>query len=77
MSVTRSIFVTLAVCAAAVAARAADKLDKEDKQWLDDVKVIILAEEEQTFKKITKAERAEFIKIFWARRNPLGPEADT
>jgi len=49
----------------------AQKLDKEDKKFLDDVKPILLPDEEKTFKKLKdKAERVEFQKIFWARRDP-------
>jgi GWxTD domain-containing protein len=50
---------------------AAQKLDKDDKKFLDDVRPILLPDEEKTFKKLKdKADRAEFQKIFWARRDP-------
>jgi GWxTD domain-containing protein len=53
----------------------ADKLDKDSKKWLDDVKALVLPDEEKTFKDLKdRAERDEFRKIFWARRNPQGPE---
>lgn len=61
----------LAACLAAVPAARADKLDKESKQWLDDVAPIMLVAEEKTFKELKdKSERQEFQKIFWARRDP-------
>ena len=54
----------------------ADKLDKDSKKWLEDVKALLLPEEEKSFKDLKdKAERDEFQKIFWARRNPQGPES--
>lgn len=55
---------------AGVPARA-DKLSKQDKQWLDQVRPIMLPEEEKTFRGIEdKSDRNEFQKIFWARRDP-------
>jgi GWxTD domain-containing protein len=49
----------------------ADKLDKDDKKWLDDVRPIMLSDEEKQFKELKdKADRLEFQKIFWARRDP-------
>ncbi len=49
---------------------AAQKLDKEDKKWLDDVRPILLADEEKTYKGLKeKPDRLEFQKIFWARRD--------
>lgn len=49
----------------------AQKLDKDDKKFLDDVRPILLADEEKTFKALKqKADRLEFQKIFWARRDP-------
>ena len=54
-----------------VAARPADKLDKEAKKWLEDVRPIILPDEEKTFRGLKdKSDREEFQKIFWARRDP-------
>jgi GWxTD domain-containing protein len=50
---------------------AAQKLDKDDRQWLDEVRPIMLADEEKTFRELKeKSARAEFKKIFWARRDP-------
>ncbi len=52
-------------------ARSADKADKADKQWPDTVRALILPEEEKTYKALKDAaDRKEFQKIFWARRDP-------
>ncbi len=49
---------------------AAQKLDKDDRKFLDDVRPIVLPDEEKTFKALKdKADRLEFQKIFWARRD--------
>ena len=49
----------------------AQKLDKDDKTFLDGVKPILLADEEKLYKGLKdKADRLEFQKIFWARRDP-------
>src|SRR5512143_1807231 len=49
---------------------AAQKLDKDDRKFLDDVRPIMLPDEERTFKALKdKADRQEFQKIFWARRD--------
>jgi GWxTD domain-containing protein len=49
---------------------AAQKLDKEDRKWLDEVRPILLADEEKTYKGLKeKGDRLEFQKIFWARRD--------
>jgi len=46
-------------------------LDKEDKKWLDEVRPIMLPDEEKTFKDLEKdADRDQFRLIFWARRDP-------
>jgi GWxTD domain-containing protein len=52
------------------AAFAADKLDKDSKKWLDEVASIMLPQEERVFRDLKKEDRAEFQKIFWARRDP-------
>jgi GWxTD domain-containing protein len=50
---------------------AAQKMDKDDKKFLDDVRPILLQDEEKTYKALKeKADRLEFQKIFWARRDP-------
>jgi GWxTD domain-containing protein len=48
----------------------ADRLDKEAQKWLDEVTPLMLPSEQKTFKDIKKEDRAEFQKIFWARRDP-------
>jgi GWxTD domain-containing protein len=49
----------------------AQKLDDEDKAFLRDVQPIILIAEKSTYEKLKdKAERLEFQRIFWARRDP-------
>ena len=49
----------------------AQKLDEEDKRFLSDVHPIMLLDEEATFRRLEdKADRLEFRKIFWARRDP-------
>jgi GWxTD domain-containing protein len=50
-------------------ALAAD-LDKEDKEWLKEVGPIMVAAEREAYEKLEeKADRVEFRKIFWARRD--------
>jgi len=75
MSVRRPLLaLVLALPALVPAARAADKPDKDGKKWLEEVAPLILQEEEKTYRSLKdKADRDEFQKIFWARRNPLGP----
>jgi len=52
-------------------ALAADKLDDESRKWLEGVAAIVLPEETRTYRQLKdRAERAEFEKIFWARRDP-------
>jgi GWxTD domain-containing protein len=49
---------------------AAQKLDKDDRKFLDEVRPIMLPDEEKTFKALKdKSDRLEFQKIFWARRD--------
>lgn len=66
---TPALAAALALVAPA-AARAADKLDKEAKKWLEDVRPLLLPDEEKTFRGLNKGDREEFQKIFWARRDP-------
>ncbi|HWX23691.1 MAG TPA: GWxTD domain-containing protein [Vicinamibacteria bacterium] len=55
----------------------ADKLDKDSKAWLDSVSALITPDEEKAFKGLKdKSDRDEFQKIFWARRNPQGPDKE-
>jgi GWxTD domain-containing protein len=61
----------LALAVVAPAAARAQKLEKEEKKWLDEVRPIMLPDEEKIYKNLKdKADRAEFQKIFWARRDP-------
>lgn len=71
MSVRRAASMALALALAALPA-AADKLDKESKNWLEQVGPILLPEERQIYTEQIqgRGERAEFEKIFWARRDP-------
>jgi GWxTD domain-containing protein len=62
--------ILLAVALLSPGLAAAQKLDKDDKKWLDEVRPILTADEEKTYKGLKeKGDRAEFQKIFWARRD--------
>lgn len=64
-------FAALLLALLAAPARGADKADSESRKWLDGVRPILLPEEEKIYKGLEdKAEREEFQKIFWARRDP-------
>ena len=57
----------LALLASPVAA----DLDKNAKKWVEEVRPLILPEEEKAYKGLkNNADAAEFQKIFWARRDP-------
>ena len=59
------------VVVATAAAAGAQKMDKDAKRWLDETRPIMLAEEEKIYRELkSDKERAEFQKIFWARRDP-------
>jgi GWxTD domain-containing protein len=63
---------TLVVLVLAVLPRlaSAQKLDKDDKAFLDAVKPILLADEDKVYKSLKeKSDRLEFQQIFWARRD--------
>ena len=76
MSERRALLVLFAFACGWVGSAHADKLDKEAKKWLDDMAPLILPDEDKTYRSLKdKADRDEFQKIFWARRNPLGPAA--
>src|SRR5262245_74990 len=63
----RLVFALLPVAAPAFA----QKMDKDEKKFIDDVRPILLPDEEKTWKGLKdKADRLEFQKIFWARRDP-------
>ena len=52
-------------------AASAEKLGKESKKWLEDeIAAIIVPSEEKFFKDMKEADRLEFQKIFWSRRDP-------
>jgi GWxTD domain-containing protein len=72
MSVAKPwLFAGIAVLVAVPSVLRADKMSKEEKKWLDDVRPLMLADEEKTYKDLKdKSERDEFQKIFWARRDP-------
>jgi GWxTD domain-containing protein len=54
-----------------LSAPAVRALDKEGKKWLDEVKPIMLPDEEKTYRGLKdKNDVAEFQKIFWTRRDP-------
>ena len=64
-------FLVLGLCLASPEVARAQKLEKEDKAFLEGVRPIILPDEEKVFRALKdKADRAEFQKIFWARRDP-------
>jgi GWxTD domain-containing protein len=62
------------ICALAIVVPSiarAEKLDDDDRKFLLQVQPIIGRDEEGTYKKLKdKADRLEFQKIFWARRDP-------
>src|SRR5687767_3783735 len=71
MDFRRSSAVIIALCWLGPGAALAQKLDKDAKKWLEDVRPIILPDEEKTYRQLKdKADREEFQKIFWARRDP-------
>ena len=71
MLIRTTALVILALLIVGAGPAVAADLDKEDKQWLDDVRPIMLPDEEKTFKDLEdKSDREEFRKIFWARRDP-------
>jgi GWxTD domain-containing protein len=62
-------YLGLALCV--LSAPAVRALDKDAKKWLDEVKPIMLPDEEKTYRDLKdKGDVAEFQKIFWARRDP-------
>jgi GWxTD domain-containing protein len=61
---------TVAAILAPTAARA-EKLDRAAQDWLKDVHLLILPDEEKVFLGLKDAaDRAEFQRIFWVRRDP-------
>ena len=58
MSLRPKLALALAVLSLAPAAARADKLDKDDKKWMDEVRPLMLPDEEKTFRDLKdKAER--------------------
>jgi GWxTD domain-containing protein len=56
---------------ALLASPALADLDKNAKKWLEDMRPLVLPEEEKAYKGLkNNADAAEFQKIFWARRDP-------
>jgi GWxTD domain-containing protein len=56
---------------ALLASPALADLDKNAKKWVDEVRPLILPEEEKAYKRLkNNSDAAEFQKIFWARRDP-------
>jgi GWxTD domain-containing protein len=71
MAFTGRSFATALLALVTPLAALAQKLDKQDKTWLDHVRPILLPDEDKTFRELKeKADREEFKKIFWARRDP-------
>src|SRR5687767_11117170 len=71
MSSIRRSFATALLLLASPLAAQAQKMDKQDRAWLDHVRPIMLPDEEKTFRELKdKGDREEFKKIFWARRDP-------
>jgi GWxTD domain-containing protein len=69
-SIRRSFATTLLLLVSPLAAQA-QKMDKQDRTWLDHHRPIMLPDEEKTFRELKdKGDREEFKKIFWARRDP-------
>jgi hypothetical protein len=74
---TKSSILVLSALALLPAPLRADKLDKESKAWFESVRALLTPEEEKTFNSLKgKGDRDEFAKIFWARRNPQGPDKE-
>lgn len=62
---------SLAAAALLAAPAAAEKLSKESKKWLEEeVAPIVTPSEAKIFKDLKEADRLEFQKIFWSRRDP-------
>ena len=54
-----------------LASPASASIDKNARKWLDEVRPIILPEEEKAYKGLkNNSDAPEFQKIFWARRDP-------
>jgi len=70
MDMRRVSAVTAVVLGLAPGVALAQKLDKDAKKWLEDVRPLILPDEEKTYRELKeKGDREEFQRIFWARRD--------
>ena len=68
-SIAASALLVLSICFAKPAA--AQKQDKDARQWLEGVAPLILPDEEKLYRSLKDpADVAEFQRIFWARRDP-------
>ena len=71
MPIRPTALMILALFIVGVGPAVAADLDDDDKKWLDEVRPIMLPDEEKTYKDLDdKSDREEFRKIFWARRDP-------
>ena len=71
MTVRSTPLLALILISALPSVARAQKLDKDDKKWLDTARPLMTPDEEKTFKGLKdKSDRQEFQKIFWARRDP-------
>jgi GWxTD domain-containing protein len=66
-----AVILVAGLCLAFPAAGRGQKLDEDDKRFLDDVRPIILPDERAAFQNLEdQADRRVFQEIFWARRDP-------
>jgi len=71
MTVRPTTLALILIALAAPSTARAQKLDKEDKKWLEVARPLMTPDEEKTYRRLkNKSDRVEFQKIFWARRDP-------
>lgn len=72
MTFSRLILVLIALVSLNLDVAARDRLNDSEKEWLRMVDSIITNKERREFRKKlkTRAERREFIRLFWAKRDP-------
>ena len=71
MSVKHEVVFAAALALLVAPAASAEKLSKESRKWLEEeAGPIIAPSEEKFFKDMKEADRLEFQKIFWSRRDP-------
>jgi len=64
--------VVAAACSGATAT--AQRLDKASQDWLKQYRLLVLPDEVKVLQQVKAADLDEFVRIFWARRNPApGP----